>query len=244
MLGLDSRGFNVCETGVLGVRVTVLFFAGARERVGTGRIDVDLADDATLGDAVDGAVVMVGGDVGLPSNVMLARNGVYVDRSVEVFDGDEVAVIPPVSGGASDGDGSARVWVTGEAIDGDEVVGLVGSDRDGAVVVFHGITRDHNEGRVVLWLEYEAYSPMAEDMMTQIIGEMRERWEIGDVAVCHRTGQVDIGQTSMVLAVSAAHRRPAFESALYFIDRLKEVVPIWKKEYFEGGEVWIGETPG
>ena len=226
------------------MQVTVLFFAGARERVGTGRVVVEVDGGVSLGDAVDGALAMVGAGVGLPSNVMLARNGVYVDRSVEVFDGDEVAVIPPVSGGADGDDGSARVWVTGDAIDGDEVVRLVGSDRDGAVVVFHGITRDHNEGRKVLWLEYEAYSPMAEDMMTQIIGEMRDQWEIGEVAVCHRTGRVDIGETSMVLAVSAAHRRPAFESALYFIDRLKEVVPIWKKEYFEGGEVWIGETPG
>ena len=221
--------------------VTVLFFAGARERVGTGRVEVDVVDGATLGDAVDGAVVSTGVEYVLPENVMLARNGAYADRSTILSDGDEIAIIPPVSGGA---EGSSNIWVSGDEIDADEVVSRVGSDRDGAVVVFHGITRDHNEGRRVLWLEYEAYSPMAEEMMTQIIGEMRDKWEIGDVAVCHRTGRVDIGQTSMVLAVSAAHRRPAFESALYFIDRLKEVVPIWKKEYFEGGEVWIGETPG
>ena len=219
--------------------VTVLLFAGARERVGTGRIETEVADDARLGDVVDKAV----GDVPLPAGVMLARNGIYVDRSSEVSDGDEIAVIPPVSGGADDSR-SARVWVTADEIDADEVVKSVGSDRDGAIVVFHGVTRDHNEGRRVLWLEYEAYSPMAEDMMQQIVSEMNEKWEIGEVAVCHRTGRVDIGETSMVLAVSAAHRRPAFESALYFIDRLKEVVPIWKKEYFEGGEVWIGETPG
>ncbi len=219
--------------------VTVLLFAGARERVGTGRLEVEVPEDARLGDVVDKAV----GDVRLPVGVMLARNGVYVDRSSEVSDGDEIAVIPPVSGGAGDG-GSAKVWTTADEIDADEVVKSVGSDRDGAVVVFHGVTRDHNEGRRVLWLEYEAYSPMAEDVMQQIVSEMNEKWEIGEVAVCHRTGRVDIGETSMVLAVSAAHRRPAFESALYFIDRLKEVVPIWKKEYFEGGEVWIGETPG
>ena len=225
--------------------VTVLFFAGAQERVGTGRVEVDVSDGSVLGDVVDAAVGAASSGVVLPSGVMLARNGVYVDRSVVVEDGDEIAVIPPVSGGGDDGVvGADRVWVTGDEIVADEVVGLVGSDRDGAVVVFHGVTRDHNEGRTVLWLEYEAYSPMAEDMMSQIIGEMRDRWEIGDVAVCHRSGRVDIGETSMVLAVSAAHRRPAFESALYFIDRLKEVVPIWKKEYFEGGEVWIGETPG
>ena len=223
------------------MRVTVLFFAGARERVGTGRVELNLLEDAKLGAAVDQAIASAGAEYELPENVMLARNGAYADRSTILSDGDEIAIIPPVSGGAN---GIADVWVTSDEIDADEVVSRVGSDRDGAVVVFHGITRDHNEGRSVLWLEYEAYSPMAEDMMKQIISEMRDKWEIGDVAVCHRTGRVDIGQTSMVLAVSAAHRRPAFESALYFIDRLKEVVPIWKKEYFEGGEVWIGETPG
>ena len=221
--------------------VTVLFFAGARERVGVGRVELDVSAGAYLGVVVDRAIASTGVEYELPENVMLARNGVYSDRSTVLNDGDEIAVIPPVSGGSAV---ISDVWVTADEIDADEVVSRVGSDRDGAVVVFHGITRDHNEGRSVLWLEYEAYSPMAEDMMTQIIDEMRERWQIGDVAVCHRTGRVDIGQTSMVLAVSAAHRHPAFESALYFIDRLKEVVPIWKKEYFEGGEVWIGETPG
>ena len=221
--------------------ITVLFFAGARERVGIGRVELNVSDGATLGAAVDQAIASVGADYVLPANVMLARNGAYADRSTMLIECDEIAIIPPVSGGA---DGISDIWITDDEIDADEVVSRVGSDRDGAVVVFHGITRDHNEGRSVLWLEYEAYSPMAENMMTRIIAEMRDKWEIGDVAVCHRTGRVDIGQTSMVLAVSAAHRRPAFESALYFIDRLKEVVPIWKKEYFEGGEVWIGDTPG
>lgn len=225
------------------MRLTILFFAGARERVGTGRVELEVDDGATLGNAVDLAVGNTGGNQVLSEKVMLARNGAYADRSTIANDGDEIAVIPPVSGGSGDG-ASERVWVTADVIDPDDVVRSVGSDRDGAVVVFHGVTRDHNDGRSVLHLEYEAYSPMAENMMSQIIVEMREKWEIGDVAVCHRTGRVDIGQTSMVLAVSAAHRRPAFESALYFIDRLKEVVPIWKKEYFEGGEVWIGETPG
>ena len=224
--------------------VTVLFFAGARERVGFGRVEIELNVGACIGYAVEKAVEEGGSDIKLPAGVMFARNGVYVDRSVVVEDGDEIAVIPPVSGGAGMDDDLVRVWMTADKIDADEVVSSVGSDKDGAVVVFHGVTRDHNEGRRVLWLEYEAYSPMAESMMMQIISEMREKWEIGAVAVCHRTGRVDIGETSMVLAVSAAHRHPAFDSALYFIDRLKDVVPIWKKEHFDGGEVWIGETPG
>ncbi|MCH8114395.1 MAG: molybdenum cofactor biosynthesis protein MoaE, partial [Chloroflexi bacterium] len=86
--------------------------------------------------------------------------------------------------------------------------------------------------------------PMAENKIVEIIGEMRSKWELGKVAIAHRTGRVDIGETSMVVAVGAAHRRPAFEASLYFVDRLKEIVPIWKREFFEGGEVWIGETPG
>jgi len=95
-----------------------------------------------------------------------------------------------------------------------------------------------------LHLDYEAYQPMAENKMVEIIAEMRSKWDLGKVAVGHRTGRVDIGETSMILTVGSAHRRPAYEASLYFIDRLKEVVPIWKKEFFEGGEVWIGETPG
>lgn len=229
----------------MSVRATVLFFAGARERAGTGRVDVELKQGSSIGDAIELALTTVERSGNLPSNVMLARNGNYVDGSEPMMDGDEIAVIPPVSGGCDcDADKPSRVWLTDSDIEADRVINSVGSDSDGAVVVFHGITRDHNDGRSVLYLEYEAYSPMAEDMMLMIIGEMTEKWQIGDVAVCHRTGRVDIGETSMVLAVSAAHRRPAFEAALYFIDRLKEIVPIWKKEYFDGGEVWIGETPG
>lgn len=229
----------------MSVRATILFFAGARERAGTGRVEVELKQGSSIDEAIELALTTVGRSGNLPSNVMLARNGNYVDGSEPMMDGDEIAVIPPVSGGCDrDADKPSRVWLTDSDIEADRVVELVGSDSDGAVVVFHGITRDHNDGRSVLYLEYEAYSPMAEYMMLKIIGEMTEKWQIGDVAVCHRTGRVDIGETSMVLAVSAAHRRPAFEAALYFIDRLKEIVPIWKKEYFEGGEVWIGETPG
>ncbi len=223
------------------MKITVLFFAGARERAGTGRVTVDVDASTSIADAVDAACSQAPGNASLPPNVMYARNGGYSEGSDLINDGDEIAVIPPVSGGSG---GVSHAWITPDNIESEAVVSKVGSDSDGAIIVFHGITRDRNEGRRVLHLEYESYSPMAEDTMRQIIAEMKSRWEIGDVAVCHRVGRVDIGETSMVLAVSAVHRHPAFEASLYFVDRLKEIVPIWKKEYFEGGEVWIGETPG
>jgi molybdopterin synthase catalytic subunit len=109
--------------------------------------------------------------------------------------------------------------------------------------MFEGVTRNHNDGRNVLYLEYEAYRPMADKKIAELIAEMQSEYEIDRVAVGHRTGRVGIGETSLVVAVSSAHRKAAFDSALYFVDRLKEVVPIWKKEFFEGGEVWINDTP-
>ena len=138
----------------------------------------------------------------------------------------------------------AYVLVTANAIDADDIVSRVASSSDGAVVVFHGITRDNNMGRQVVNLEYEAYSPMAEDTMREIIAEMQSRWEVGAVAVAHRTGTVGIGALSMCLAVAAPHRKDAFDAAQYFVDELKLRVPIWKKERFEGGEVWINDSPG
>ena len=135
------------------------------------------------------------------------------------------------------------ILITDKTRDPKTLADAVRADSDGAVVTFEGITRNHNDGRRVEYLEYEAYRPMADEKLQELIDEIKERWEIDAVAVAHRVGRVDIGETSLVIAVSAAHRRPAFEAALHLVDRLKEVVPIWKKEFFEGGEVWIGD-PG
>ena len=205
-------------------------------------MDVELPGPATIGDAVEAASREVPGEWRLPKTVLLASNGEYASYETEVESGDEVAIIPPVSGGS--GADTQQITITGDPLDPEPLTRFVQTDVDGAVVTFLGVTRDHNEGRRVLYLEYEAYRPMADEMIAEIIEEMKSRFEIGRIAIAHRTGRVDIGETSMVVAVGAAHRRPAFEAALHFIDRLKQVVPIWKKEYFKGGEVWIGDTPG
>ncbi len=237
------------------MQVTIRLFAGLRERADTASIAVTLPDDqessagSTVQSAIDAASEQVEGGLQMRGHIMIALNREYVEADHSVKDGDEIALIPPVSGGAAlrtglPDDSFQNVLITTAPLDPEPLTNHVTTEEDGAVVTFLGVTRNHNAGRTVDYLEYEAYRPMADEQIQSVIDEMKEKWEIGRVAVAHRTGRVDIGETSMVVAVGAAHRRPAFEAALYFIDRLKEVVPIWKKEYFEGGEVWIGETPG
>jgi len=131
--------------------------------------------------------------------------------------------------------------LTAEPIVLDELLAAVADPKAGAVVVFIGMTRDNNEGRDVERLEYEAYAGMAEKELEKIVAEARARWGIARIAVAHRTGVVPIGLASVVIAVSSAHRGDAFEAARFTIDRLKQVVPIWKKEFFAGGAVWIGD---
>jgi molybdopterin synthase catalytic subunit len=223
--------------------ITVLFFAGLRDRAGAGEIPVELPDGSTVSDAIEAARVASEREWTVPQAIMTAVNEEYAERDQRLSDGDELALIPPVSGGAESGEPDF-VFITGDPLDSEAVSAHVRADSDGAIVIFEGVTRNHNDGRGVEFLEYEAYRPMADNKIREIIGEMRDRFEIDLVSIAHRTGRVDIGEKSMVVAVSAAHRRPAFEAALYFVDRLKAIVPIWKKEHFEGGEVWINDTPG
>ncbi|NQW17829.1 MAG: molybdenum cofactor biosynthesis protein MoaE [Chloroflexi bacterium] len=225
------------------MQIEVLLFAGLKDRAGVSRLSVEVPDGATVSDAITAAGTATPTNWDVPTAIMCAVNEEYQERDFVLSDGDELALIPPVSGGMG-AERNEYVEVTGEPLDSMAIAEHVRADSDGAIVIFEGVTRDHNDGRHVEYLEYEAYQPMAENKIRELFGEMRARYEIDRTAVAHRVGRVDIGEKSMVVAVSAAHRRPAFEAALYFVDRLKEVVPIWKKEYFEGGEVWINDTPG
>lgn len=225
------------------LKVNVLFFAGARQRAGTARVQLKLAGPATVRNAAIAACKAAPNKHQLPDNVAFAVNNTYAPADQVLSDGDEIAILPPVSGGAQDTN-SPYILITPDPIDTAAIADRVASDSDGAVVIFNGITRNNNQGRTVSKLEYEAYSPMAENTMQQIIDEMHGQWDIGSVAVAHRTGTVDIGHVSMCLAVSAPHRADAFNAAQFFVDELKKRVPIWKKEHFIGGEVWINDTPG
>ncbi len=132
------------------------------------------------------------------------------------------------------------IKITSEPLNPEEITAQVRSNSNGAVITFLGTTRDFSEGRNVEYLEYEAYQPMAENMLQQIADELREKWDIDDFAVAHRVGRVDIGEISLVVALASPHRQQAFEAGGYIVDRIKQIVPIWKKEVFEGGEVWVG----
>jgi MoaE-MoaD fusion protein len=207
------------------VAVRVRLFAGLRERAGWSERELD--EVAQVRD--------VWGRLGLgeePPGLLYAVNKEYADPDRELADGDEVALIPPVSGG------SFRLSEGPLALD--AVVDEVRSDEAGAIATFIGTTRMESRGRTVLHLDYEAYEEMAERVMAQIAAELKARYDVSEIAIHHRTGRVEIGDASVVIAVSAPHRQDALAACKDAIDTLKERVPLWKKEVYEGGEEWIG----
>ena len=209
------------------MRVTVRLFAGLRERAGTGREELDLHEGADIGD-----VWLALGLGDEPVGLVYAVNRAYVERGHALAEGDEVALIPPVSGGA--------FRLTADPIDLGAVVVEVEDERAGAIATFVGTVRAESRGRTVVRLEYEAYEGMAENVMAELAAELENRYELCAVAITHRVGVCEIGEASVAIAVSAPHRQDALAACKDAIDTLKETVPLWKKEVYEGGEEWIG----
>src|SRR6187455_658870 len=207
------------------VAVRVRLFAGLRERAGWSEREIEAATLADVWPALG-----LGEE---PAGLLYAVNKRYADRETPLADGDEVALIPPVSGGA--------FRLSDEPLSLEEVAREVASDGAGAIATFVGTTRAHSRGRAVIRLEYEAYEGMAEAEMERIASALRDRHDVLDVAIHHRVGPVEIGETSVVIAVSAAHRAAAFDACREAIDTLKQTVPLWKKELYVGGEEWIGQ---
>jgi len=179
----------------------------------------------------------------LAPSIVVARNQEFAELSTAVEDGDEVAFLPPVSGGAADRmeivEGGHYFALTRHAIDTRALIARIQTGGDGAVVTFEGVVRNHTKGRATLYLDYECYESMALKMLAKIGCEIAASHEVTHVAMVHRLGRMLIGEASVVVIVTSPHRRAAFDAALEGINRLKKLVPIWKKEHFVDGEVWV-----
>jgi len=226
------------------VQVKLLFFASLKDIVGSRQLDFDVPSGATVNDLLERLEARYPGLRPYRSIVLTSLNEDYVDRSTVVSDGDEVAIFPPVSGGASSepviADRPREVYrLTREAIDAREIADMILRPEDGALCIFEGVVRNNSKGKTTRYLEYEAYETMALKTMEEIGEFVRSAWEIGCVAIVHRLGRMEIGETSVAIIITSPHRRASFDACEYAIDRLKKIVPIWKKEFFDDGEIWI-----
>jgi MoaE-MoaD fusion protein len=220
------------------MKVRVRLFAALRERAGSRSVELELPDDAVVAD--------VWGKLGLgeePEGLLYAVNRGYADKGAQLSPGDEVAVIPPVSGGErapTSSEPQGRFLLSETPLSIEDAVAEVRSQEAGAIATFIGTTRARSRDRDVIHLEYEAYEGMAEEVMETLASALSSRHGLCQVAIHHRIGRVDIGETSVVIAVSAPHRAAALAACKEAIDELKVTVPLWKKEVYEGGEEWIG----
>ena len=224
------------------VRITALLFGQVREWVGSTSLDLELEEPATVESAFAVLKSQRPRLAEMERSLLFAVNEEYASPSHPLSDGDRLAVLPPVSGGEAE---SRDIFeITREPID---IAGLRArllEGDSGAVVIFDGVARNNTKGRPTIYLEYEGYEPMALRTMEQIGREVHERWPINRVGIIHRLGRLDITESSVVIVVTSAHRKVAFEACHYAIDRLKKTVPIWKKEYFEDGAVWVENEEG
>jgi molybdopterin synthase catalytic subunit len=217
------------------VRIRVLFFGVLRDVTGLREDSIEIADGGVAASVFEHYSSRFPRLGAMSQSIVLAVNQKFCAPSEALADGDELAFLPPVSGGSE-----ANVFaLTRETIDAAALARRILRGEDGAIVTFEGVTRNNTKGRATRYLEYECYEPMALKTMAEIGAEIARTFQISRIAMVHRLGRVEIGETSVVVIAVAPHRRPAFEAALEGINKLKRLVPVWKKEYFVDGEVWV-----
>lgn len=215
------------------MKVKVKFFAAFREITGRKETVVEIPSDTTVAELL---ALLVEENPELARVASASRFVVdqeFVDGSASLKEGSEVVFVPPVAGGE-------RFEITEDVLTADDLIAEVTDDSAGAVVTFVGVVRGNSKGKKVLYLEYEAYKEMAEKKLAEIGDEIRERWGLSNIAIRHRVGHLEVGEVAVVIAVASPHRKEGFEACHYAIERLKQVVPIWKKEVWEDGETWVG----
>ncbi|NWF85441.1 MAG: molybdenum cofactor biosynthesis protein MoaE [Bryobacteraceae bacterium] len=227
------------------MKIKVLFFGLVKDVTGKSEETLELQEGASLGDVFDHYAEIHPRLKPLSASILLAANHDFSPRSRKLAEDDEVAFLPPVSGGSGPftheivDEAGHFFALTRERIDVGALRGRLLEGRDGAVVVFEGVVRNNSGGRRTLYLDYECYEAMAIKVLARIGREIAGSHEISRIAMVHRLGRMEIGEASVVVMVTSPHRKPAFDAALEGINRLKKTAPIWKKEYFEDGAVWV-----
>jgi len=225
------------------IQVQVLGFGVLKEWLGAGVATVELPGGATVADLL--ARLSEGRPEALLRGIAVSVNAEFASRARTLLDGDEVGLLPPVSGG-SEGPGEATdqvIELCTEPIDSERWIAAAKRGEDGAVVVFDGIVRNNSRGRETLYLDYEAYEEMAQRQMRELAAEARSRFGVRHVTMIHRLGRFNVGETSILIVVASAHRAQAFDACRWLIDTLKKTVPIWKRETFADGAVWAAGEP-
>jgi MoaE-MoaD fusion protein len=230
------------------MRVRVLFFGMLKDVIGKASDSLDLADDALVAD------VLAHYESQMPRlrqtlpSLALAVNQEYASPKTKLKSNDEIALLPPVSGGSGSpvGEPARRqryASIIHDPIDTQQSLDAIKRPEDGAAIVFEGVVRNQTRGRKTLYLDYEAYEEMALRQMESLAAQALKQFAVRDAAIVHRLGRLQIGETSVLIIVASAHRAAAFDACRWLIDRLKRTVPIWKKEYFEDGAIWADGEP-
>jgi MoaE-MoaD fusion protein len=235
------------------MRVRVLFFGVLKDLAGKSGDSIDLADGASVRDVLAQYEAQIPRLKAMLPSLALAVNQQYAEPDTTLKADDEVALLPPVSGGAPDAAGGTPAGqpagrrryalIVRDVIETERIVGALRRGEDGAALVFEGVVRNQTRGRKTLYLDYEAYEEMALQQMESLANQAVQQFQIRDVAIVHRLGRLEIGETSVLIAVASAHRGAAFDACRWLIDTLKRTVPIWKKEHFEDGAVWADGEP-
>ena len=226
------------------MQVRVLFFGVLKDLAGRSSDTLSLPDHASAADVISHYQQRLSANKGIFSSIAISVNQEYARPEMKLKSGDEIALLPPVSGGADQPTKTnARALIAREPIDTAAFLKKIKGPEDGAAIVFEGIVRNNTGGRRTLFLDYEAYEEMAVKEMESLIGRAFDQFKVRDAMIIHRLGRIEIGETSVLIVVSSAHRAAAFDACRWLIDTLKRTVPIWKKEHFEDGAVWSDGEP-
>jgi MoaE-MoaD fusion protein len=229
------------------MQIRILFFGMLKDLAGRGSDLLNLPEHATLDDVFIHYEKFIPRLGEVAASIAISINQEFAGPESKLKDGDEIAFLPPVSGGSKDPESDIRgrgcSSIVRERIIMQTVLAKLKQPADGAAVVFEGVVRDNTRGRRTLYLNYEAYEEMALKQMDSLAGQALQQFSIRDVAIVHRLGRLEIGETSVLIVVASAHRAAAFDACRWLIDTLKRTVPIWKKEYFEDGAVWADGEP-